>query len=507
MGADESDLRLAKLLRDHARESPDATALIFEGSRCSFEELDERTNRLAQALLDAGVGSGDRVAHLDQNAPECIELLFAAAKVGAVLVPLNWRLAEPELEAIVADAGAALVVCGPDFAAHARGFADRVIVTGEEYESWLSAFDAEDPGHEAGADDVAFQLYTSGTTGRPKGVLTTNANLEGLTNVSDQWSLDSDSVALVAMPLFHIGGLGWLLVAFAQGAACVLVRAIEPQPLLDTIVSEKVTNAFLVPTVLQMLCAVDGAEEADFSALRSIAYGASPITTTTLKRVLKTFGCPLFQLYGMTETTGAIVQLDAADHQPDGEREHLLRSAGRPYPWMELRIVALDSGEECGPGEIGEVRVRGSAVMPGYFRADEETSAAFDEDGWLRTGDGGYVDDDGYLFLTDRVKDMIVSGGENVYPVEVEEALASHHAVGEVAVIGLPDERWGEIVTAVVVTRGADELDEDALVAHARERLAGYRLPRRIVVADELPKTATGKVLKRELRDELAGAG
>jgi acyl-CoA synthetase (AMP-forming)/AMP-acid ligase II len=501
-----TEIRLANLLRDHAREFPDATSLIYEGSRRSFAELDKRTNRLAQALLDAGVKPGDRVAHLDQNGPECIELLFGAAKVGAVLVPLNWRLARPELKVIVADAGAALLVCGPDFAEQARGFAERVIVAGDEYESWLSEFDAEDPGYEAETDDVAFQLYTSGTTGRPKGVLTTNRNLEGLMDVADQWSLNSDSVALVAMPLFHIGGLGWFLVGFAQGAACVLVRAIEPRSLLDTIVTEKVTNAFLVPTVLQMLCAVDGADEADFSALRSIAYGASPITTTTLKRVLATFGCPLYQLYGMTETTGAIVQLDADDHDPGGEREHLLRSAGRPYPWMELRIVDLDSDKECAPGEIGEVRVRGSAVMPGYFQADAETGAAFDEDGWLRTGDGGYVDEEGYLFLTDRVKDMIVSGGENVYPIEVEEALASHDGVGEVAVIGLPDERWGEVVTAVIVPRSSDELDESALVAYARERLAGYKLPRRIVVADELPKTATGKVLKRELRDELARA-
>jgi acyl-CoA synthetase (AMP-forming)/AMP-acid ligase II len=501
-----SEVRLAGLLRDHARERPDAPALIQGDRRWTFAELDERSNRVAQALRSAGVTDGTRIAHLDQNAPECVELLFGAAKLGAVLVPLNARLARPELEAIMADAKAPLLVCGPDFRSTAEGLADHVITAGEEYEAWVGDHEPEDPGHEAGGDDVAFQLYTSGTTGRPKGVLTTQGNLEGLTRVSERWSLDDESVALVAMPLFHIGGLGWLLVALAQGAACVLIRAIDPEELLDTMVSEGVTNGFLVPTVLQMLCSVPGAADRDFSALRSIAYGASPITTTTLKAALKTFGCDLFQVYGLTETTGAVVQLDAEDHDPDGPREHLLRSAGRPYPWMEVRVVDADSGRACDPGQVGEVRMRGSAVMSGYFEAPEETSSAFDEDGWFRTGDGGYLDEDGYLFLTDRVKDMIVSGGENVYPIEVEEALSSHADVDEVAVIGLPDERWGEVVTAVVVPRTDGELDQDALIAHARERLAGYKLPRRVLVSDQLPKTPTGKVLKRELREQYGEA-
>jgi long-chain acyl-CoA synthetase len=494
---------LADVLRDHARDHPAAPALIGDGSRRSFAELDDRTNRLAQALLADGIKPGDRVAHLDQNSPECVELLFAAAKVGAVAVPLNWRLAKPELEAILSDADAALLVCGGDHAEAASSLADRVIVAGPEYEEWLAGFDAEDPRFEAGADDVAFQLYTSGTTGRPKGVLTTNGNLEALTRVSERWSLDADSVALVAMPLFHIGGLGWLLVAMARGAACVLVRSIEPETLVETMFSQRVSNAFLVPTVLQMLCGVEGVADRDWSALRSIAYGASPITTTTLKAALTTFGCPLFQVYGLTETTGAIVQLEPEDHDPDGPRAHLLRSAGRPYPWVELKVVSADTGDECPTGQVGEIRVRGTAVMPAYYRAEEETGAAF-EDGWFCTGDGGYLDKDGYLFLTDRVKDMIVSGGENVYPIEVEEALASYADVSEVAVIGLPDERWGEVVTAVVVARGEHEVDEDALVAHARERLAGYKLPRRIHVADQLPKTPTGKILKRELRETYA---
>jgi long-chain acyl-CoA synthetase len=270
---------------------------------------------------------------------------------------------------------------------------------------------------------------------------------------------------------------------------------------LDVLERERVTNAVFVPTMLQMLVAVPGAAERDYSGLRSIAYGASPITTPVLKGALRTFGCALFGVYGLTETTGAAVQLDAADHDPDGPREHLLRSVGRPYPWVELRIVEPVTRAACGTREVGEVWLRAPNVMAGYFNRPAETAAALTAEGWLRTGDGGYLDDEGYLFLTDRIKDMIVSGGENVYPVEVEEALAQHPAVDEVAVIGVPDERWGEAVKALVVLRAGEAATVDELIAFARERLAGYKLPRSIEFVGDLPRTPSGKVLKRELRD------
>jgi long-chain acyl-CoA synthetase len=250
-----------------------------------------------------------------------------------------------------------------------------------------------------------------------------------------------------------------------------------------------------------LLTAVPGAAERDHSALRSIAYGASPITTPVLKAALRTFGCPLFGVYGLTETTGGVVQLEPEDHDPDGPREHLLRSAGRPRPWVELRVVDPASGAERPAGAVGEVWMRGPNVMAGYANRPEETTGALTSDGWLRTGDGGYLDEDGYLFLTDRIKDMIVTGGENVYPVEVEEALAHHPAVAEVAVIGVPDERWGEAVMALVVTRPGARASAEELVALARERLAGYKLPRSVVFVQDLPRNASGKVLKRELRD------
>jgi long-chain acyl-CoA synthetase len=278
------------------------------------------------------------------------------------------------------------------------------------------------------------------------------------------------------------------------------VRDFDAASVLDLLEGQRVTNAVLVPTMLQLLCSVPGAADRDFSGLRSIAYGASPITTPVLKAALRTFRCALYGIYGLTESTGGVMQLDPEDHDPDGPREHLLRSAGKPLPWVELRVVDPDTGDDCPPRAVGEVWLRAPNVMRGYHERPDETAAALTEDGWLRTGDGGYLDEEGYLFLTDRIKDMIVSGGENVYPIEVEEALAQHPDVVDVAVIGVPDERWGETVKAVVIARPGADPDPDDLIAFARERLAGYKLPRSIEFVDELPRTASGKVLKRELR-------
>jgi long-chain acyl-CoA synthetase len=289
-----------------------------------------------------------------------------------------------------------------------------------------------------------------------------------------------------------------------HGAATILVSEFDPPCVLETLERRRVTNPIFVPTMLQMLTAVPGAAERDFSALRSITYGASPITTTALRAALRTFRCDLIGLYGLTESTGGVVHLDGPDHDPDGPRQHLLRSAGRPYPWVELRIVDPATGRDRPPRAVGEVWLRAPNVMAGYFNRPEETKAALTPDGWLRTGDGGYVDDEGYLFLTDRVKDMIVSGGENVYPVEVEEVLAQHPDVSDVAVIGVPDTRWGEAVTALVIARDGRTPAAEELIAFARERLAGYKLPRSIELVDELPRTPTGKVLKRELRERYA---
>ena len=501
------DLRVADVVREHAATRPETVAVLQGARELTYGRLDQRSNMLARALLSSGAGVGSRIAYLDRSAPEIVELLFAASKIGAVAVPLNWRLAVPELRAVLEDAQAPLVIVGPEFEEvtdEVVAGLDRppsVIRVATDYEEWLGSHDPADPGGRGEAGDVVLQLYTSGTTGVPKGVLTTHRNLAACAETSPYWQFDSDTVSLTPLPMFHIGGIGWAFLGLWNGATTILVRDFVPDAVLDLLERHRVTNTIFVPTMLQMLCAVPGAAGRDFSALRSIAYGASPITTPVLKEALRTFRCSLYGVYGMTESTGGVVQLDPADHDPGGPREHLLRSAGRPLPWVELRIADPATGVELGARQVGEVWLRAPNVTPGYFNRPDETAAALTPDGWLRTGDGGYVDEDGYLFLTDRIKDMIVSGGENVYPIEVEEALSHHPDVVEVAVIGVPDERWVEAVTALVVCRPGSRPTADELLAFARDRLAGYKLPRSIEFVEELPRTPSGKVLKRELRE------
>ena len=510
-------VRVADVIRRAAQHRPGVVALRHDDRALTYAELDERSNRLAQALLGSGIDRGARVAYLGRSAPEVIELLLAASKIGAVIVPLNWRLSPRELAGVLEDSHAPLLIADAGYlrtAQDLRADASRPLalrVVGCEhpdaYEPWLGAHDAVDPGGRGDPSDVIVQMYTSGTTGVPKGVLTTHRNLAAAAATSSRWGFDPYTVSLTPLPLFHIGGIGWVYCGLWHGATTILVSEFDAGKVLDTLERRRVTNPIFVPTMLQMLTAAPGAAERDYSALRSIVYGASPMTTTALRAALSTFSCAMIGLYGLTETTGGIVHLDGSDHDADGPRQYLLRSAGRPYEWVELRIVEPASGEDLPAQTVGEVWLRAPNVMSGYFNRPIETAAALTADGWLRTGDGGYVDDEGYLYLTDRIKDMIVSGGENVYPIEVEEVLSQHPEVAEVAVIGVPDEHWGEAVKALVIGRDGQAPSQVDLLEFARVRLAGYKLPRSIEVVDDLPRTPTGKVLKRELRERYSSAG
>ncbi len=496
----------AGFLRHWARLRPDHPALLWSGGRLTYAELHERTSRVAQALRAAGVGPGDRVAFLDKNGPEQVELFFGAAKLNAVPCPVNYRLAPPEISFIVADSQAKVFVVGEEFAPAVEKVADeltgvRILTTGARYEEWRDGHPAEDPEEPLGAGDIAYQLYSSGTTGRPKGVQLTQSNLlAGMDLYPQIMGFGPDSVSMVPMPLYHIGGGGWALAGFAQGATNVLIREIVPDKLIDTIVTERVTHGFLVPAVLQFMLAVPGVAERDFSALKALLYGASPISEKVLAESVRTFGCSFVQAYGLTESTGTVIYLPAADHDPDGPNRHRLRAVGVPIPGSEAKVVDPATGGEVPTGTVGEIWVKGPTVMAGYWHMPEQSAATVTDGGWLHTGDAGYQDADGYFYIHDRVKDMIVSGGENVYPAEVENVIMSHPGVADVAVIGIPSERWGETPRAMVVRAPGSEVTEAELLGFCRERLAGFKCPTSVEWLAELPRNPSGKVLKKDLR-------
>ena len=512
----ESFRSIPDIPRAYAKSQGDKAALIAGDRVISYAELDTTSNRIAQALIAAGVEAGDRVAFLDKNVPEYFALLFGAAKVRAVTVAVNWRLAPPEMAYIMNHSRVKVLLVGREFLGHIDQMdldpAPKVLVVEgpegdrEGFEAWYEAQNDTDPMIACEWEDTCYQLYTSGTTGLPKGVELTNRNFFGMLGVTSKaWSFDQDSVNLVAMPLFHIAGSGWGFVGLHNGGTNVLMREVDPGQILALIEGHGITNALLVPAVLQFLLATPGIDTTDFSSLRGIVYGASPITEDVLVGTMKTTGAPLLQVYGLTETTGAITLLEAADHDPGGPKADLLRSAGRPLPGVELRIVDPQNAKDCADGDVGEIWTRSAQNLKAYFADAKATAEAYpegrDEDGigWFRTGDAGYLRD-GYLFIHDRVKDMIVSGGENIYPAEIENALMDHPAVADAAVIGIPDEKWGESVKAIVVLKDQEAPTDDELLAWCREHLAGYKCPRSFDRVEGIPRNPSGKILKTELR-------
>ena len=503
------------LIRTHAAERGDKPALILGDSVRTYTDLHAESSKVAQAMAAAGVGSQDRVAFLDKNVPEYFTMLFGAAKLNAVTVAVNWRLAPPEMAYILNHSKVKVLLIGEEFLGHLASMdleGDvEIVVIGEDggdyetYDEWIAEHDAVDPMAPSAPEDTCYQLYTSGTTGLPKGVELTNNNFFGMMPVaSGMWSFDQDSVNLVAMPLFHIAGSGWGVVGLYNGATNVMLRDVDPMEILRLIPEHRITNALFVPAVIQFLLMMPTIGETDFSSLRSVIYGASPISEEVLVGGMEAMGCDFCQVYGLTETTGGITQLDAEDHDPGGPRAHLLRSAGKPVPNTEIRIVDAD-GNDIPDGEVGEIWIKSPQNLKGYYADEGATAKAFPEGrgedglGWFATGDAGYLLE-GYLFIHDRIKDMIVSGGENVYPAEIENVLMKHDGIADAAVIGVPHEKWGETVKAIVVRAGDEGHSNDEIIAYCRENLAHYKCPTSVDEIDVLPRNPSGKILKTELR-------
>ncbi|MFD3475688.1 long-chain fatty acid--CoA ligase [Streptomyces sp. NPDC058695] len=476
-----------------ARKTPHRTALIHAGAAVTYAALHERTTRLAHALRALGVRRGDRVAYLGPNHPSFLEALFAAGLLGAVFVPLNTRLAEPELAFQIRDSGATVLLHAAARSGDLPGIRTAVEADGPAYEELLAAAPALAIDEQVGPDDVGIIMYTSGTTGRPKGAMLTHGNLTwNAVNVLVDQDLVADEIALVVAPLFHTAGLNMLtLPVLLKGGSCVLVGSFDAAATLELVERHRVTFMFGVPTMFDQLTRQPNWPDADLSSLRMLSCGGSPVPTPLIA-AYQDRGLTFLQGYGMTEAAPGTLFLDA---------EHAVSKAGTagvPHFFSDVRVARPDLAP-VEPGETGEVLVRGPHVMPGYWGLPDESAAAF-ADGWFRTGDAARIDADGYVTIVDRFKDMIISGGENIYPAEVEDALLAHADIAECAVIGVPDEKWGEVGRAVLVAREGRVPDPHEVLASLSGSLAPYKIPKSAVVVDALPRTASGKLVKADVR-------
>jgi acyl-CoA synthetase (AMP-forming)/AMP-acid ligase II len=501
----------------------DRLAVIHGAERLTYDELDRRADLAASALSSSGVEPGDHVGYLGLNSAGSIELLIGCARIGAVGVYYNWRLAPRELAVVLADSAPDLLVCDAMFVPLAAaaagelvdpprlvvrsGAGDIEVPTGAvEYDRWMTSGTGAVPPVQPSSDDVAVQLYTSGTTGVPKGArLTHRGFAAAMPDTAGFWGLDGDSRVLSVLPMFHIAGIGTAAATLWAGGTLVIADDASAAATLRDIETHGLTHIILASVMLQALVDAPEFPAADLRTLRTVSYGAAPISESVLATVLDRLDCAVMQPYGLTETTGVLTLLTADDHRAalaDGGDPSRLRTCGTARPGVELRVVEPTTGVDVEPGEPGELWARSERIMSGYWNRAEQTAEVLVGDGWFRTGDVAVMDADGYVELRDRLNDMIISGGENVYPVEVENVIQAHPDVAHVAVIGVPHDRWGETPVAAIVPEPGRDLDPDDVIAFARDRLAHYKCPTAVHVVDTLPRNATGKVLRKELRSD-----
>ena len=482
-----------------ARRTPDRVAVVHEDRRWTYRELDERVTRLAHALRGLGVRRGDRVAYLGPNHPALLESLFATGLLGAIFVPLNMRLAAPELAHCLTDSASDVLVYTAEYADAVADLAGRtpvehLVVVGDDLESLISGAASEPIDEAVTLDETFLVMYTSGTTGRAKGAMLTHGNITwNSINVLVDIDLARDEVTLAVAPLFHTAGLNMTcLPTLLKGGTVVLVAAFEPTRVLELIESHRVTYMFGVPAMYNAMAASARWPDTDLSSLRQVNCGGAPVPEPTIRTYLQR-GLAFSQGYGMTETSPGALYLAREDAMAKAG------TAGVPHFFTDVRVLRPD-GTDVASGERGEVVVAGPNVMPGYWRRPEDTAQAFSGEGWFHSGDVATVDEDGYVAIADRIKDMIISGGENIYPAEVESVLYDHPGVAEAAVIGVPDEKWGEVGRAIIVLAPPHTTTEQEILDFLATRLARYKIPKSVVFTDELPRNATGKLLKTTLR-------
>lgn len=499
---------LAESLDHHAAASPDHVAVLApDGTSVTYRELDENSARTAAGLAELGVREGSRVAFMGKEHPSYWETMFACVRLGAVLVPVNWRLTAEEVDHILRDSGAGVVLLDSDHPLRGATGATEIASDPAAWAPWRDSHpataDAAAPEFTPSPDTPMAQIYTSGTTGLPKGVVLAHRSWFGMRNAlgeaGEDWiAWDEGDVCLVAIPGFHVGGMWYATQTFNAGQTVFSMPDLGAAAVRDGIRCHGVTHAIFVPAMMASLVALPGAAPGDFSTLRRVIYGGAPIADSVLENCTRILGARFSQIYGLTETGNTAICLPPDQHYPGSPR---LKAAGRPYPGFGLRIVGPD-GREAPGGEVGEVHLRTPNRMLEYWNLPEATAETL-VDGWIRTGDAGYVDEEGYLFIHDRFKDMILVAGENVFPAEVENVLVRHPKVGDAAVIGVPDEATGEAVMAFIEPLAADDRPSTRdLMLFARKHLANFKLPSRWSFVDEVPRNPSGKILRRELRRE-----
>ncbi|MEZ0122364.1 MAG: long-chain-fatty-acid--CoA ligase [Candidatus Reddybacter sp.] len=489
---------------------PNHLAITFEDQKINYNDLMNRSWQVANGLLSLGIERQDRVAHLAKNSPEFFEIFIGASASALATAGVNWRLVGPEILQILNATENSVLFVGKEFYSIIESienelkFIKHIIAIDGDHDRWIDYAPWRDgqvntrPDVVLDGDDDVLQLYTSGTTGLPKGVQLTNQGYVNTLNAvinNDIIAVGPDNTFVNVMPLFHVGGINLTVVPLLCGAHVHLQAEFDATRVLDTLANEKITHALFVPAMIQMLLQEPKVRERDYSHLERLYYGASPISESVLVEAGEVFGCGFMQLYGATENYGLISSLAPEDHAPERNK---LRSCGKPVLGSEVKIID-EEGNALPNGEVGEILFKSDWVLKSYWRnpkATEEAKAG----GWYHTGDAAYLDDEGFLFIKDRVKDMIITGGENVYPAEVENAVHSHDDIIDVAVIGIPDEQWGEAIKACVVLRPGAELSEEEIITYARTQIAGFKAPKSIDFIPELPRNPSGKILRRELR-------